>query len=83
MEIAAALARDIRVIPVLVDGTSMPKASELPDQVKQLARRQAVEVRQLHFGRDADALVERIREALGGSPGIRAWRGMVPVAKDV
>ena len=31
IEIAAALARDIRVIPVLVDGARMPKAKELPD----------------------------------------------------
>ena len=30
IEIAAALTRDIRVIPVLVDGARVPKASELP-----------------------------------------------------
>jgi hypothetical protein len=30
MEIAAALQRDIRVIPVLVQGASMPSADELP-----------------------------------------------------
>ena len=77
IEIKTALARDIRVIPVLVDGAGMPKASELPDRLKQLARRQAVEVRQNQFGRDAEALVERIREALAGSVGIRSWRGMV------
>ena len=65
IEIAAALARDIRVIPVLVDGASVPKASELPDSLKPLVRRQAIEVRQPHFGRDAEALVERVREALG------------------
>jgi hypothetical protein len=34
IEIAAALARDIRVIPVLVDGASVPQASELPDSLK-------------------------------------------------
>ncbi|MGB7656844.1 MAG: toll/interleukin-1 receptor domain-containing protein, partial [Pseudolabrys sp.] len=68
IEIATALAREIRVIPVLVDGASMPKAGELPDPLKALARRQAVEVRQLHFGRDAEALVERVNEALEGKP---------------
>ena len=31
IEIAAALTRNIRVIPVLVDGARMPKASELPE----------------------------------------------------
>jgi hypothetical protein len=76
IEIKTALARDIRVIPVLVDGASMPKAVELPDPLKALARRQAVEVRQLHFGRDAEALVERVNEALKGKLGRqRLWRG--------
>jgi tetratricopeptide (TPR) repeat protein len=64
VEIAAALDRNIRVIPVLVDGATVPRASELPDSLKPLARRQAVELRQLHFGRDADALIKRVREAL-------------------
>ena len=76
IEIAAALARNIPVIPVLVDGARMPKASWLPDSLKPLAHRQAVEVRQLHFDRDAEALVERVREALNaGSVGLRSWRG--------
>ena len=75
IEIATALARNIRVIPVLVDGARMPKAGELPASLKALARRQAVEVRQLHFGRDAEALLERINEALGGEFGWqRPWR---------
>src|SRR5439155_172201 len=75
IEIAAALARAIRVIPVLVDGARMPKASELPDSLKPLARRQAVEVRHAHFGHDAEAVVARMREALGGdAAGPRRWR---------
>jgi tetratricopeptide (TPR) repeat protein len=76
IEIATALARNIRVIPVLVDGAHMPKAGELPDPLKTLARRQAVEVRQVHFGRDAEALVERVNEALDGELGWQPpWRG--------
>jgi peptidoglycan/xylan/chitin deacetylase (PgdA/CDA1 family) len=75
IEIAAALARDIRVIPVLVDGARMPKASELPDFLKPLARRHAVDVRHAHFGHDAEALVARMREALGDpAAGPRRWR---------
>src|SRR5262249_49305474 len=49
IEVATALARNIHVVPVLVDGAHMPKASELPGSLKRLARRQAVEVRQDHF----------------------------------
>lgn len=69
IEIAAALARNVRVIPVLVDGAVVPKARELPDSLKPLARRQAVDVRQLHFGRDTDALVGTMREFLNDGPG--------------
>ena len=65
IEIAAALARDIRVIPVLVDGARIPRADKLPDTIKPLVRRNAVEVRNAQFGRDAESLIERVREALG------------------
>jgi hypothetical protein len=75
IEIAAALARNIRVIPVLVDGARMPKADKLPDAIKPLVRRNAVEVRNAHFGQDAEALVARMREALGeDAAGARRWR---------
>src|SRR5262249_18227287 len=75
IEIAAALARDIRVIPVLVDGARMPKASDLPESLKPLARRQAIDLRHVHFGRDAEALVEKIREAFSHKPArVNRWR---------
>src|SRR5262245_29103605 len=44
IEIAAALARNIRVIPVLIDGARIPKADELPPSLKLFVRRNAVEV---------------------------------------
>jgi hypothetical protein len=74
IEIGAALARNIPVVPVLVDGARMPKASELPDSLKPLARRQAVEVRHTNFSSDAEALVKRLREALGYDFSGRQWR---------
>ena len=64
IEIAAALARDILVIPVLVDGTRMPKASELPASLKPLALRNAIQVRNTNFGSDAEQLITKMREAL-------------------
>ena len=80
IEIAAALVRDIRVMPVLVDGAHMPKASELPDPIKPLARRNAVEIRNAQFGRDTEVLIEKIREALNGdSAAPRRWRGKAVV----
>jgi TIR domain len=62
VEIAAALKRDIRVIPVLLDGTKMPKAIELPDDLKDLASRSGFNVRHDSFSSD----VTRLVRALGG-----------------
>jgi tetratricopeptide (TPR) repeat protein len=73
IEIAAALARNIRVIPVLVDNARMPKADKLPGPIKPLVLRNAVEVRNSQFRRDAEALVARIREAWWRFE-LRAWR---------
>ncbi|MBR1279330.1 toll/interleukin-1 receptor domain-containing protein [Bradyrhizobium sp. AUGA SZCCT0283] len=64
IEIAAALARDIRVIPVLVDNARMPRADKLPEAIRPLVRRNAVELRNTQFRRDAETLVARMREAL-------------------
>ncbi len=60
IEIEAALKRDVRVIPVLVDGAGMPKTGELPDSLKGLARRQGIEVSPTRF----DADVEKLTRAL-------------------
>jgi len=73
IEIGAALARNIPVVPVLVDGARMPKASELPDSLKPLARRQAIEIRHANFNSDAEGLVKRLREALGYDSAERRW----------
>ena len=68
IEIAAALARGIDVIPVLIDDTSMPTAKVLPNSLRALAGRDAVEIRNDQFGRDADALIENLRHRLRGKP---------------
>ena len=74
IEIAAALARKIRVIPVLVDGARTPKADKLPDSIRPLVRRNAVEVRNTHFGRDAEALANKLLEAFQDSgPVKKRW----------
>jgi hypothetical protein len=70
IEIASALARNIRVIPVLVDGARMPSASDLPDALKPLARRQAAGLRNANFGQDAQSLIARMREPSGNEPAV-------------
>jgi hypothetical protein len=49
LEIEAALARSIRVIPVLVDGAPVPHPDQLPNSLATLARRQAAELSHSRF----------------------------------
>jgi hypothetical protein len=42
LEIEAAIERRVRVIPVLVDGATMPPARDLPPSLQPLARRHAI-----------------------------------------
>ncbi len=65
VEIESALKRDIRVIPVLVDGASMPRPSDLPPSLQALARRNAVEIAHHRFAADCDDLARHIKRALG------------------
>jgi uncharacterized membrane protein YeaQ/YmgE (transglycosylase-associated protein family) len=57
IEVASALARPgVRVIPVLVDGASVPSAADLPDPLKPLARRNGLSMSHAGFGSDFDRL---------------------------
>ena len=64
IEIAGALKRDIPVIPVLVHGADMPAKDELPEDLKSLSRRQALELRHTRFASDAEAIVAALKDAL-------------------
>jgi hypothetical protein len=52
LEIEAALTRNIRVIPILVEGARMPRAYELPASLAKLVRRQALELSPSRFDFD-------------------------------
>lgn len=57
LEIGKALERNIRVVPVLVGGATMPRPEDLPENLRDLSERQAVEIRDAHFHQDADQLL--------------------------
>jgi TIR domain len=58
LEIEAALARNVRIIPILVDGARMPNADELPAGLASLARRQALELSPSRFEYDTNRLLK-------------------------
>lgn len=61
MEVRAALAQS-RVLPVLLDDTSMPDAAAMPDDLKPLVRLNAVQVRHAAFDRDLEYLIDAVLE---------------------
>lgn len=61
IEIASALKRGVPVVPVLLDGTPPPHPKDLPEDLRPLVRRQAVEVRRMSFDADAERLVRGLR----------------------
>ena len=64
IELRAALRRGIKVFPVLIDGASPPRASQLPEDMRPLVRRQAIALDYSKFDADAMRLVLAIRKAI-------------------
>jgi len=60
LELKTALARGVRVVPVLVDGAALPRENELPDDCKPLVRRQAFELRDNRWEADTEALCDAL-----------------------
>jgi hypothetical protein len=78
VELSSALKRDIAVIPVLVDGAVMPSEESLPDNLKALSRRHALELRHTRFVADADAIVHALEKVVPRSR--IPWRLVAPAA---
>ena len=69
IEISAALQREIPVIPILLDGTRVPKANQLPEDLQELALRNGLNVRHASFHADLDKLIwELKKQALPTEP---------------
>lgn len=76
MEVEAALKRDIVVTPVLVQGASMPTASELPPEIADLAYRSGFELSHTRWESDFEEMMRRLnlkRPQPPKPPGILRW----------
>lgn len=68
IEVETALARNIRVIPVLVADADMPTAADLPEGLAGLALRQKFEMSDRHWEQDLDLLIEELSKVSGIQP---------------
>jgi hypothetical protein len=66
LEIAAALDRDVRVIPALVGNAKPPNPDDLPESIRKLANRHAIELSDSRWDYDVGRLIQRLRETLTG-----------------
>lgn len=73
LELAAALERNIRVIPVLVRGAKMPNSDELPEPLRLLVRRHAVELSDERIHYDLKRLIDVLQRTLSRPGEQRSW----------
>jgi hypothetical protein len=67
LEVAHALERKIRVIPILVGGASIPSADTLPPEVGALLRRQVLKLDDSAFDYNVSQLIGALEQELGPS----------------
>jgi hypothetical protein len=82
LEIEAALARNVRVIPVLVSGAQMPGASDLPSTLAPLVARQALELSPNSFDSDMRRLLRALVTEIQ-APSATADRGPEPLSQPI
>jgi hypothetical protein len=65
VEVLTALQRDIRVIPLLVQGVHMPNEKDLPAELSALARRNGMGIEHASFDSDVNLLITKLEKILG------------------
>lgn len=68
LEVETALVRDVRVVPILVDGAVLPQTDHLPPSLQPLTRRQSTSIAHERFGADADRIVAALQNAIAPRP---------------
>ena len=74
IEIASGLAQGKRVIPVLINDVAMPRAEELPEDLKPLVRRHGIYLSHERFKADAEQVIQALKQVLGDAEKARQVR---------
>ena len=68
IETATALKRDIPVVPILVHGARMPRPEQLPEDLKELAYRNSVELTHARWESDVQVLIKALLPYVDAAP---------------
>jgi hypothetical protein len=75
IELESALKRNIPVVPLLVRRASMPKAADLPQSIRDFAKRNGMPVRaDPDFRSDCDRLIKGLEQDMTGRRPFVSWR---------
>lgn len=85
LEVASGLRRGggLRLIPALIQGAKMPGPAALPDDLKELARRNAIEMSDLRWREDVERLIASLERDMAVAPPQRTAAEFVRKARDV
>lgn len=84
LEVASGLRRpELKLIPALLQGTKMPSASALPDDLKELSRRNAIELSDLRWREDVDRLMAGLESDMANRAPQRAAAELVRKMREV
>jgi hypothetical protein len=85
MEIATALQRNTRVIPLLVQGAAMPSAEQLPEDLASLTHRNAFELHDSSWNEELRRLITTLDKVLEPRPLksriVRNWADSGPISR--
>ncbi|MEP7170580.1 MAG: toll/interleukin-1 receptor domain-containing protein, partial [Bacteroidota bacterium] len=79
LQIAAALKKNISVIPVLFDNTPLPKAKELPEDLKKLSELKHIDINTSRFEADTIWLVQMIKYAIHSKAASKTIKPATPI----
>jgi hypothetical protein len=68
LEIATALKRDIRVIPILIGNATPPSEQDLPEDLRLLSKRNVLRIRHESFTADCNQLIGTLPDSLDRKP---------------
>ena len=82
LETASALKRDIPVVPVLVHGARIPRPEQLPEDLRELAYRNSVELTHARWESDVQVLIKALLPYVDAPPEGMAIQPLSPIERS-